>query len=223
VKHNLNSEILFRQFLKEQFDLSNGQISKIDTYCSLIQSWSKRQNIVSKHDLDYLWQKHVLPCSFLSAYIREQQIYTVADIGSGAGLPGIIIKLLLPLISVFLIDSSHRKCLFLSETCELLGINCVIINKRVENLGREDNIPYDMIVTRGLSSLDILWQWSENLITSKGMLCVLKGGNIDQEYNALRALNLNINIVKSDKRWVSFDDSMQDKFIVSIRSTHDER
>jgi 16S rRNA (guanine527-N7)-methyltransferase len=223
VKHNLKSEILFKQFIKERFDLNDDQISRIDKYCSLIKSWSARQNIVSRHDLDYLWQKHVIPCSFLSAYIKEQQINTVADIGSGAGLPGIIIKLLLPHISVFLIDSSRRKCLFLSEACELLGINCAIINKRVENLGREDNIPYDMIVSRGLSSLEILWRWSEKRITSNGMLCVLKGGNIDQEYNELRASNVDINIIKSDHTWLNFDDSMQDKFIVCIRSTHDER
>ena len=223
MKRKFKSEILFKSYLKERFDLNDDQISRIDKYCSLIDSWSARQNIVSRHDLDYLWPKHIIPCSFLSAYIKEQQINSVADFGSGAGLPGIIIKLLLPHISVYLIDSSRRKCLFLSEACEMLGINCAIINKRVENLGREDNIPYDMIVSRGLSSLDMLWKWSEKRITSKGMLCVLKGGNLDQEYNALRALNVNIDIIKSDHEWLNFDDSMLDKFIVCIRSTHEER
>jgi 16S rRNA (guanine527-N7)-methyltransferase len=220
VKHNPCSDDFYKGILIERFKIPEDQIVRIDQYCSAIRRWSDRQNIVSRHDLDRLWDRHVIPSAFLSASIRNEQVEKIADVGSGTGFPGIIIKILQPSILITLIDSSRKKCLFLTETCDTLGIGCKVINDRIEKLGYNKNTPFDIIVSRGVASLELLWTWSERLITEYGSLWVLKGGNIDQEMEPLGKLNLKIKVIKPSYDWLDLGNAVKDKFIVCVRRTH---
>jgi 16S rRNA (guanine527-N7)-methyltransferase len=78
--------------------------------------------------------------------IGDETAMMIADIGSGSGFPGIIIKILLPQTIVYLIDSSRKKYLFLLELCEKIDIPCKVINARIEDLPRDVQIHFNLVV-----------------------------------------------------------------------------
>lgn len=223
MKHNSFENDLYKGFLEKWFNIKAEQLILIDQYCLEIKKWSVRQNLVSRSDLDQLYEKHVFPSVIITKIIKDDPGQAIADIGSGSGFPGVIIKILLPERSVFLIDSSRKKYLFLLELCEKLNLSCKVINERVESLTRYNGICFDLIVSRAVAPLASLWNWSEKSLAPEGSLYVLKGGDIDNELRQVEEMNLNIKIIRPDSEWRSISDTVMDKLIVRIRRKHDQR
>ena len=217
MKHSIDNDDIYKGFLGKRFNISSDQLSQINDYCIEIKNWSGRQNLVSKNDLGHLYERHVLPSAFLTEIIKDEPAKIIADIGSGSGFPGIIIKILLPEKSVYLTDSSRKKYLFLLELCEKLKVDCKIINERIENLARSDEIRFDLIVSRAVAPLATLWRWSEKSLTQGGSLYVFKGGNIDLEFQQIEKMDLNITIIQPGSEWQSMGNMGKNKFLVHIR------
>jgi len=220
VKPVFDNNKFFCQLLDHGIDVTAEQSAKIDHYCELIKIWSKRKNLVSRPDLDRLMERHVAPSIYVSQIIKNDSGARMADIGSGAGFLGIIIKIFIPQISICLIDSSRKKYLFLVEACEALNIDCNVIHERVEKASRFISQPLDLIVCRGVAPLHLLWSWSKPLLKKTGTLYALKGGNIDQEIEKLEKLDLSISIIKPDGYWSSLSDVLNDKCVISLRSNY---
>lgn len=220
MKHNLKPDSLYQGFLSKKFRVNAEQLNKIDRYCAIIKEWSRRQNIVSRHDLDHLYEKHVMPSAFITSIIGGEKGAMIADIGSGSGFPGIIIKILLPQTMVHLIDSSRKKYLFLLELCEKIDIPCKVFNVRFEDLPRDVQILFDLIVSRAVAPLATLWAWSEKSLAPNGSLYVLKGGKIDIELQQLAKKNQTIEILRPDQEWQNSADVSENKFIVRVRRRH---
>lgn len=217
MKHNFKSDSFYKGFLSKKFTITTDQLEKIDHYCITIKEWSRRQNIVSRHDLDHLYERHVMPSAFITSIIRNESAAMIADIGSGSGFPGIIVKILLPQKSVYLVDSSRKKYLFLLELCEKLDIPCKVINVRIEDLPWAMQVSFDLIVSRAVAPLASLWAWSEKSLAPHGSLCVLKGGKIDLELDQLENMNQDIAILRPDDEWQTSGGVDKNKFIVRVR------
>jgi 16S rRNA (guanine527-N7)-methyltransferase len=217
VKHNSKPDSLYKDFLRKKFTITVEQLDKIDQYCAEIKEWSRRQNIVSRNDIDYLFARHVMPSAFITGIIMNESAKMVADLGSGSGFPGIIIKILLPKNDVHLIDSSRKKCLFLLELCERIDIPCKVINTRIENLSQNVLFNFDVIVSRAVAPLASLWAWSEKSLVPKGALFVLKGGEIDMELQLIEKMNLDIDIFRPDDEWRNSGEMDKKKFVVRMR------
>ena len=144
----------------------------------------------------------------------------IADIGSGSGFPGIIIKILLPQTMVHLIDSSRKKYLFLLELCEKIDIPCKVFNVRFEDLPRDVQIHFDLIVSRAVAPVATLWAWSEKSLAPHGSLCVLKGGKIDIELQQLAKMDQAIEILRPDQEWQNSAGVDGNKFVVCVRRQH---
>lgn len=220
MKHNLKPDCLYKDFLRKKFTITEEQLDKIDHYCAEIKEWSKRQNIVSRNDIDYLFARHVMPSAFITGIIMNESAKMIADIGSGSGFPGIIIKILLPQNEVYLIDSSRKKYLFLLELCERIDIPCKVINMRIENLSQNVHFSFDVIVSRAVAPLASLWVWSEKSLVPDGSLFVLKGGEIDMELQQIEKINLDIDIFRPDDEWQNSGDMDKNKFVIRMRRHH---
>ncbi len=118
------------------------------------------------------------------------------DLGSGAGFPGVPIKILLPSLQLMLVDSKRMKSLFLLEVVEQLNLSKTnVLCERVESLVAADYPDrFDVIVSRAVASLKKVWEWSAPLLKRPGFLAVHKGGDLSEETEDLQRSFSNIRI-----------------------------
>ena len=105
VKQNSELSNLGEFLLSTDLEFDDQMMRQLNVYMQLISLWSKKINLVSKDDTKNLVKKHLIPCLWFSEIIKKEKVNTLLDIGSGAGFPGIVIKIINPNLNVALIDS----------------------------------------------------------------------------------------------------------------------
>lgn len=216
MKHPFNLENLFSFLSSQSIVLSNHQKQQFETYQKLLKIWSHKQNLVSSNDLSHLIERHFLSSALFLHYLPGTISGRIIDIGTGAGFPGVILKILRPRLSMTLLDSSHKKVLFLEEVCEQLDLDCPIIHKRSEGYIPQSFEKYQIVISRAVAKLELMWQLSSHLIDSEGYLYTIKGGNIHREIEELGNENLTVNVIIPDLEWLSVSNYLKDKYIVIL-------
>jgi len=163
--------------------LSAQQAVLCEKYVELIEAWNQRTRLVSHNDESRIVSRHITDSL---GFCRPEIIPytgTILDLGSGAGFPGIVIKLMAPHLRVYLVESRRMKALFLDEVIEQLEWSGIeVLCRRVETLRSGDEVPpLDRIVARCVAPLPQLWSWSRPLLKKGGLLAAQKGGNISRE------------------------------------------
>ncbi len=151
-------------------------------YQSLLLKWNKSINMISKNSEYDLWERHILDSLQLIKYIKLDE--RVVDIGSGAGLPGVILSIG-GVKDVTLVESDSRKAVFLRQASKLSLNKINIIEERLDNNFESD---YDILTCRGFGSINNILQLTSNLKLSKMLL--LKGKNCDKE------------VIEASKHWL---------------------
>ncbi len=192
-----------KQLLKEGlnqigFSYSEEQIKAFMTFLSELKKWNRAYNltglksdkdIIIKHFLDSLLYLKVIP-----VYpVRKQKNSTVvnalkiADAGTGAGFPGIPIKIMRPEIDITLIEPSKKKTAFLRHILRVLSLNRVkVLDERVENLGRKYEKTYDVIVSRATFKIEDFIKKTCLYVKENGVLVLSKGPKISEEIKELK-------------------------------------
>lgn len=159
-----------------------GQFAALE---ELYRQWNARINLISRKDLDNLFEKHVLHSLSIAAMAGFSPGNTVLDLGTGGGFPGIPLAIFFPEVQFCLVDSMAKKIRAVSEIIRALYLdNAIALHDRVEQIrGRQ----FDFTVSRATAPLKELWAWSRPLLKkgnsaalSNGLIC-LKGGDLDLE------------------------------------------
>ncbi|MFO0109598.1 MAG: 16S rRNA (guanine(527)-N(7))-methyltransferase RsmG [Alphaproteobacteria bacterium] len=150
--------------------VSRGTKAKLELFVALLVKWSKKINLVANSDLNQIWERHIADSMQLLPHLPDDA-KTVADIGSGAGLPGMVLAMMSEK-QFTLIERDQRKCAFLLEAVRECGIiNVEIINSDVEKVDRV----FDVIVSRALANLSELMSYSHPMIMEKTICLFPKG------------------------------------------------
>ncbi len=178
--------------------LSENQVNQLLTYNELIIKWNKVYNLSAIRDPIESIKKHILDSLSILTFIKSGLLL---DVGSGAGLPGIVIAIMKTKTNVFTIDSVGKKCRFMQTVkTELSLANLTVINNRVEAFSYEEAFP--QIVSRAFSSAVDTLEKTQHLISTDGSYLLMKGDNVDQEN--IENMNSRVHILKvpfvSDKR-----------------------
>ncbi len=165
-------------------------------YMSELIRWNKKTNLTSIEKPEDIVIAHFLDSlAFLKAFTLKEE--KIADIGTGAGFPGIPLKIYLGSTTLTLIESSSKKASFLHHIIGLLGLNNVkIVNNRIEELDplSDPSIMSDIVVARAFARLDKLVKSSLPILRPGGRIIAGKGWDIDNEISRLLALDLPISI-----------------------------
>ena len=168
--------------------LSTEQIQLFTMYTLEIIQWNKTTNLTRITDPTDLAIKHFLDSLALSYEIEKIDTalkdINILDVGSGAGFPGIPIKIIFPSIQITLIDSSRKRVSFqkyIIRTLDLKGINSV--HTRIEDYARDfqNKIFYDIIVSRAFTNLSDFFSKSKALLKNNGKIVAMKGKNVQKE------------------------------------------
>lgn len=216
MKHHLDLDDLNRFLTSQNRVLSAVQRDQMHAYLNLILHWSKKQNLVSGHDLPFLVERHFLPSLFLESSLPENLGGGFMDLGSGAGFPGILVAIMRPALPVTLLDASRKKTLFLEEVCSQLALECRIVCERCENYALNAGEKYRTIVARAVARTDKLLEWT-SLMQGKGdVLYAMKGGDetaaaLEKSYGSGFCTTL-----RPGADWTSFSDYMRYKYILRV-------
>lgn len=147
-------------------------------YAELLSTAGVERGLIGPREAPRLWDRHLLNCAVLGEVIPEDA--TVVDIGSGAGLPGVVLAIARPDLSLTLVEPLLRRTTFLTEVVDELGLdNVEVVRGRAEMLhgGRS----FDVVTSRAVAPLARLLEWSMPLVSPTGTLVAMKGSSVDQE------------------------------------------
>ncbi|HDZ61831.1 MAG TPA: 16S rRNA (guanine(527)-N(7))-methyltransferase RsmG [Nitrospirae bacterium] len=181
---------LLKHGLKELgISCSNEQLNTFMTYLLELKKWNRVHNLTAlKADKDIIL-KHFLDSLLYLKAIRKGN-KTIADAGSGAGFPGIPIKIIKPEVKLILIESSGKKCTFLRHIIRTLKIkNAEVLNKRIEALGEEYEKTFDIVVSRATFKITDFMDKACPYLKEKGYLVISKGPGISKEISELTRAN----------------------------------
>tara|TARA_R110000772_G_scaffold73216_8_gene159960 strand:- start:22024 stop:22668 length:645 start_codon:yes stop_codon:yes gene_type:complete len=166
--------------------------ARLETYVAALVKWQRRINLIGPATVADIWRRHILDCGQLAALIPAGPV-RVCDLGSGAGLPGLVLAALGigagEGACLDLIESDSRKAAFLREANRLMGTQARIENRRIEEMAETGAAGYDIITARALAPLLKLLEMSNNLLKTGGKLLFLKGKATDAE------------LTESEKAW----------------------
>ena len=218
MKHPFSLENLFSFLNSQSIVLSDHQQNQFQVYRELLKLWSGKQNLVSKMDVLHLVERHFLPSAHLSLSLPIQINGKLIDVGTGAGFPGIVLKILRPELSLTLLDSSHKKVLFLEEVCEQLALDCPIICQRAEEYKPQASEKYLIVISRAVAKLDLLRRLSWHLIKPGGHIYALKGGDYQHEIDELDKNNLKVEVIVPDREWLRISNYLNHKYIIILET-----
>jgi 16S rRNA (guanine527-N7)-methyltransferase len=152
-------------------------------YADLLATAGVERGLIGPREAPRLWDRHLLNCVLLAEAIPENA--TVADLGSGAGLPGIVLAIARPDLRLTLVEPLERRTTFLTEVVADLGLTVEVVRGRAEALHEERT--FDVVTSRALAPLERLIRWSMPLVTGSGVLLAMKGRSLEDEISAAAA------------------------------------
>ena len=172
----------FIKSLKElNIDISKEQLDKLEQYYQIVIEKNKEMNLTGITEKKDFYLKHFYDSLTINKIIDLNNIETLCDIGSGAGFPGIVIKILFPKIKITLIDSLNKRILFLNDVIEKLKLKEIeAICIRAEDYARENEEKYDLVTARAVASLNILLECSIKLVKKNKYFVAMKGTNKEE-------------------------------------------
>ncbi len=190
--------------------LSNEQLHKLRGYVDLLMKWNRVYNLTAVRNPEEMISRHILDSLSVLPYV-ESSIKAggrLIDIGSGPGLPGIPLAIMLPDGDISTLDCVGKKTRFQVQVCTELGLdNVTVLNQRVENWRPEQG--YDCVISRAFSSLRDMIVGTDHLLRSSGQWLAMKGIHPEEELEELKELRPDVVMTASHSLQVASCDGQR--------------
>ena len=215
---------LFMEIILKYFsEFTEEQLRQFKMLDALYKEWNEKINVISRKDIDGLYEKHVLHSLSIAAVFEFEPGHEIIDIGTGGGFPGIPLAIFFPEVKFHLVDSIGKKLKVVEAITESIGLkNITTQHGRAEEI---KNKKFDYVVSRAVAPLKDLWKWSKPIIKSKsiskfpnsqisqfppGLIC-LKGGDLAIEIYESKTKPRVIEITE-----IFPEDFFKDKYILFV-------
>ena len=199
----MNKNEFIEELKKLNIKVTDEMLEKLDIYCNFLLEYNKHTNLTAIKEENDIYLKHFYDSLTLTKVIDLNEYNTLLDIGSGAGFPGMVLKIFFPHLKVYLIDSNNKKCKFLLELKEKLNVdNLEVYNNRIENLYSEFLNSIDIVTARAVTNLPVLTELAIPLVKANKYFIAMKGNaeeELENSMYAIKQLNCSIdNVITFD-------------------------
>ena len=184
----MNKEEFVKNVLELGIEVDDDKLDKLNKYYDLLIEWNEKINLTAITLKEEVYLKHFYDSLTLVKVIDLNNEKTFCDVGSGAGFPGIVIKIFYPYLKVTLIDALNKRINFLNLIIDKLGLEDIVcIHSRAEEYAKENRGIFDVVAARAVASLNVLAEYCLPLVKKNKYFIAMKGND---EGNYFKALDL---------------------------------
>ena len=204
----MNIDEFIKNIKELKINYNKEQLDKLNKYYELLIEYNNYMNLTTITDKKQVYLKHFYDSLTLCRIYDFNKEIALCDIGTGAGFPGIVLKIFFPNIKILLVDSLNKRILFLKKVISKLNLEKIdAIHSRIEDYAIKNKEKFDVVTARAVAPLNILLEYSMPLIKKDGFFLALKGKEEEKNkyFNALNKLNSKIIFI--DKFKLPIEDS----------------
>ena len=154
--------------------MSDEQLSQFDSYARFLVEYNEKINLTAITEYSEIVEKHFYDSLLLSKYRKMEG--TLVDVGTGAGFPGVVLKIAFPELKVKLIEPLHKRCVFLNELIERLDLKDIeVLNVRAEDYSKNHREAFDFVTARAVTNLNALIELCGAMVKLDGCFIALRG------------------------------------------------
>lgn len=205
-------------FYGEKIDIkfTEEQLNQFYEYMNLLLEWNEKINLTAITDPNEVILKHFIDSLTINKYIKENS--TFADVGTGAGFPGIPLKILRPDLKITLVDSLNKRINFLNEVINKLNlVNIETLHSRIEDFGKDKKYreSFDFVTARAVANLAVLSEYLLPIAKVGGQCVCMKGSSVEEELsNGKNAIKVLGGKIKNIDEFVLPDSDMSRNVII---------
>lgn len=191
---------------------------RLNVYGNLLIEWNEKMNLTAITEPKAVVIKHFLDCLTFFSAVDLPQNAKIIDVGTGAGFPGMVLKIARPDLKVTLLDSLNKRLVFLNEVNEKTGLDCEIIHARAEDGGKNQALreKFDFACARAVAPLNVLLEYCTPFVKVGGMFVAMKGPAAEEEIKAARNAEKLLNVKLDNKTHLTLEGN-DERFIVSYK------
>ena len=200
-------------------EINNIQLEQLNKYYELLIEWNKVMNLTGIVEEEEVYLKHFYDSLTLYKVINLNNIENLCDVGTGAGFPGIVLKILFPTLKITLIDSLQKRINFLNEVIKSLDLKDIeAIHFRIEEYAINGRDKFDLVTARAVAPLNILSEYCLPLVKENGYFIAMKGNALEEINNSRNALNLlNSHIERIEEFTLPIEESQ--RTLIKVKKT----
>ena len=173
----MNKEEFIKAVKQLKVDLTEEKLEKLNKFYNLLIEWNKKINLTRIEKEDEVYLKHFYDSLTIAKVVDLSEIKTLCDIGTGAGFPGIVLKIFYPNLKITLIDSLQKRVNYLNEIIKDLGLDNI---EAIHVRGEDYKGQYDVVTSRSVANIEKLLGYTMHLVSPTGIFVAMKG-DIEKE------------------------------------------
>ena len=199
----MNINEFIEELNKIGISLSDKQLDELNIYKEFLKEYNSHTNLTTITEDNDIYLKHFYDSLTLAKYVDLSKVNNMLDIGTGAGFPGMVIKIVFPHIDMYLMDSNNKKLDFLTQLSEKLNLtNVHMLHVRAEEYAKDNRESFDLVTSRAVAALPILTELALPLTKVDGKFVALKANAQDEirlSKDIINKLNGNIDFIEEFK------------------------
>ena len=173
----MNKEDFIKALKELDIELTTNQLNQLDKFYKLLVEWNNKINLTRIIEEKEVYLKHFYDSLTIAKVIDLNKVETLCDVGTGAGFPGIVLKIVYPNLKITLVDSLQKRVNYLNEVIKELDLKDI---SAIHERGEDHKEKYDVVTARAVANIEKLTTYTMHLLNKDGVLIALKG-NIDEE------------------------------------------
>ncbi len=173
----MNEEVFIEELKKINIEITKKQLEKLNQFYHLMIEWNEKINLTRITEEKEVYLKHFYDSLTLNKVVNLKDVKTLCDVGTGAGFPGIVLKIVFPNLKVTLIDSLQKRINYLNEIKKLLELEDI---EAIHIRGEEFKGQFDVVTSRAVANIEKLVGYTMHLVSKDGVFVAMKG-NVEEE------------------------------------------
>ena len=212
----MNKEEFVKWLDKLGIVFTEDKLKKLEEYYNLLITWNEMINLTAITEKEAVYLKHFYDSLTLARDVDFNKDISICDVGSGAGFPGIVLKIVFPNIKITLVDSLNKRVTFLNEVIKKLELSDIeAVHARMEDYSVNNEEKFDVITSRAVASIPFISEISVRSLKTGGIFALMKGKPEEDSESAYKKLGLSL--IKKDEFKLPIENS--DRCIVVLKKT----